>query len=115
MPCSWLASDMIRPANRNTCFITHHAVTLVELLFGGATVARHRHPAGVREEPALFALVADHGGQHGKRNVVHLAHVDASHHEVKKHEDAGTYLGDTGKRSAVSCGRRGTNTDDGAG
>ena len=30
----------------------------------GAAVPRHRHPARVGDDPALFALVADDGGEH---------------------------------------------------
>ena len=53
--------------------IANRAVALIDALVRGAAIARYRHPAGIGDEPPLAALMADHGGQDRKRDVVHRA------------------------------------------
>src|SRR3954464_7422006 len=56
--------------DRTTLRVAHRAVAVVHALALGATVAAHRHPAGVDDRPALVGLMADDGGEHRERELV---------------------------------------------
>ena len=57
--------------------VADQAIALVDRLVGGPAVARHRHPAGIDEDPAFLALVADDGGEHGQGDLVDRGDPDA--------------------------------------
>ncbi|MNT00799.1 hypothetical protein D3C72_1352430 [compost metagenome] len=86
--------------------IAHQSVALVDRLLRGATVARHRHPSGVRDQPAFLALVPDHRAQHRQRDVIRVADPDAVHHQVEEDEHAGPDLRHAFERAGEMRGGR---------
>src|SRR3546814_16392002 len=65
--------------------ITDNTVALINALLGRTLVARHRHPASVGNDPALFLLVSDDGTEHRKCNVRLCAYAQPAHDQIEKH------------------------------
>ena len=100
-----------RPAGE----VADEAVALVDGLRRGAAVARHRHPAGVGDRPALLPLVADDLGQHRERDVVGRADADAGLEQVEEDADPGAELGQALEGDRAHQRRRRADADHRAG
>jgi hypothetical protein len=77
--------------------IADNAIALIHGEPCGAAIARHGHPAGIDQDPALVVLVADHACENRDRNVVERADPETRHHQIEEHEDPGAHFGHAGK------------------
>ncbi len=87
--------DQIR--DRLSGEIAHKALALIDGETRGPAITRHRHPAGVNDDPALVALMSDHCRKHRQSDILEAADTDPGHHQIEEHEDASAHLGDPGK------------------
>ena len=100
----WPIHDQI--GDRLAVDVADQPIALIDHLFRRAAVARHRHPAGIDQDPALFRLVTDDRGQHRHRDVVDLADADAGHDQIEEDEHPGPHLGDPSSASRHERRRR---------
>ena len=114
MPCSWLAWDTTRP--RAPAPSRRRPRRSPGRAAGSRCRGRARAPStGIDQHPALFRLGADHGGQHGNRDIVDGTDPDPVLDEVEEHVDPGAQLGDAFQILGEVCGRRRADADDRAG
>ena len=90
--------------------IANHAIALIEGETRSAAITRHRHPAGIDDDPAFVMLMADHSCQHRESYVPDIADADPCHHQIEEHENPGTHLGDAGEVAGKMRGRSGSHT-----
>ena len=81
----------------------------------GADILRQRERAGIEDKRASLAVVPDHRGEHGHRDLILCAHVARQLGQVPDHVDAGAHLGDPAQMVGMEHGRGRPDADDVAG